>query len=131
MAEEKNPIDLVEESFQGILDAFGDFETLRDSLYKAQSDSDLALAEMYHKIEGFNPTHVSQSHYMFLELQSILRKRRNVKGAASMIRAINDSMNLDAVKKTKVKAKNRHNEIMNQLKAVNKKAEKIIKKPKK
>lgn len=131
MADEKKPIDLVDESYKAVIDAYASFEKVRDQLHKEQSQSDLALAEMYHIIEGFDPTHVSQSHYLFLELQKILRRRREVKGAVAMMRAISDSMNFSSVEKTQKRAKKRHDDIMSQLKSTNKKAEKIIEEQKK
>lgn len=71
---------------------FNELDKLRQLKSKEQSDCDIAVSSLYHKIEGINIKHVSQSHALIKELKVLLIKRRENKLEVAILRTVCDSL---------------------------------------
>jgi len=71
---------------------FEALEQLNNNTHKELSDIDKQLANWYHKVEGTEITHVSQSHKLLKEVQPILKRRRELKIETLTLRSTCDSL---------------------------------------
>jgi hypothetical protein len=62
-------------------------------LSKKQSEYDLQISELYHKIETAN-FNACEGYYFSKQLQEILRKRRTIKNELVRLNSLRDTLNL-------------------------------------
>ncbi len=84
-----NPINSKIENF---LKEFDELETLNAAIMKEQSEIDKTLSTFYHKVEGKEIKHVSESHNLIKELKVILNRRRENKLEGLLLRSTCDAL---------------------------------------
>lgn len=97
---------------------YDEIEKLTQNSYKSQADVDKELSIWYHKVEGFTPTHVSQSHALLKEVKDILERRRAIKLEVNLLKLTCDNV---GIKITQLKSKLKttvvkHNQLLEDLK---------------
>ena len=116
-----------------IQDVLGDFfdnydklEKLSECKHTELSNVDIELSNFYHTIEEIHLSHNTQGHNLILELQDILRRRRQLKRETILIRSFIDNTQ-QAIKTAKsrgIKILDKHTKLMNNLKNSSRKFEK-------
>lgn len=106
------------EKFDDVFKISNDILSLLQNKINELSEIDKELSGIYHKIEGYEITHVSQSHKFVKELKSVLIKRRTLKLETRLLQTFNDNLK-DKIKTTQVKYKeilNDHENLKNEIK---------------
>lgn len=111
-------MNLIENTIQGFLKQFDEIEKLNNQKNAERSNIDKQISSWYHKIEGIEITHVSQSHRLIKELKPLLEKRRDLKTESMMLRHICDSLrnNIEKIKKNNQAILNKKNEVIEEIK---------------
>ena len=77
---------------------FDELEALNNAVIKEMSEIDKAVSSWYHKVEGLNIKHVSESHRLIKELKPILDRRRDNKLESMVLRSTCDTLRATIVK---------------------------------
>lgn len=93
-----------------------------ENMYKATTDEqskiDLELSNWYHTVEGFDITHISQSHKLIKQVKEILGRRRRNKLEMIMLRSTCDSLKttFESLKMKLEKHKTKNAEVIQEIK---------------
>ena len=71
---------------------FDELEKLNASTNQEHSDIDKAISSWYHRVEGLEITHVSQSHRLIKEIKPLLERRRDIKIESALLRSTCDTL---------------------------------------
>jgi hypothetical protein len=74
------------------LKQFDELEKLNANVSQEHSDIDKAISSWYHKVEGLEITHVSQSHRLIKEIKPLLERRRDIKIESMLLRSTCDTL---------------------------------------
>lgn len=97
---------------------FEALEVINLNSHKELGDADKQIANWYHRVEGTTITHVSQSHKLMKEIQTLLIKRRDLKAETISLRSTCDSLRAVMVKVKENYTNNikRHKEVLEEAK---------------
>lgn len=110
-----NKIALIIENF---LLQFDELEKLNEAITKENSEIDKAISSFYHRVEGIEITHVSQSHKLIKELKPLLSRRREIKIETILLRSTCDTLR-DKIKTLKITQKTqliKNDEVLKEIK---------------
>lgn len=96
---------------------FEEIKQLATEKRTEMTNIDREWSSVYHKLEGIEITHISQSHKLVKEMKDVLERRRKVKVEDSMLRSIVDQLGGqmgNAQKKTKEILK-KHAEVVEEI----------------
>jgi len=80
------------EKIEIFLKQFDELETLNQQSLKERSDVDKLISNWYHKLEGLQITHISQSHKLIKEIKPLLERRRDIKLEGLLLTSICDTL---------------------------------------
>lgn len=97
------------------------FESLENNLTvvtKELSEIDKKISDWYHRVEGTDIKHVSESHRLLKEIKPLLGRRRNVKIESAILRSTCDSLrsNIIKLKESHKTQMTKHNEVLQEIK---------------
>lgn len=82
------------------LKQFDELEELTETSRKNCSEVDLKISAWYHKVEGIEIKHISESHNLLKEVKELLKKRRQAKIEYHVVKVTTDLLR-DRVKNVK------------------------------
>lgn len=108
----------IHKKVSNFLEAFDEIKQLANEKRNASAEAERELSSMYHKIEGIEITHISQSHNLIKELKVVLAKRRDLKVEDSMLRSVVDQLSgsMGNVNKKHKAILLKHSEIVEEIK---------------
>jgi predicted transcriptional regulator len=108
----------IEEETNKFFKQFQKLIEMRELSLVTLSDTDTKLSSLYHKIEGIEITHISQSHNLIKELKSVLTERRLAKKNCMLSQSVVDTMKrqIESAKKQRTNILNRHQALEDEIK---------------
>jgi hypothetical protein len=105
------------------LKQFQEISELKNKKAKEQSECDLAISDLYHKIEGTVIKHVCESHAFIKELKILLTKRRQIKLDNIILQSVCDSLktNIESLRVSLPKVIKKHDEVLTEILELGKK----------
>jgi len=107
----------VKTQVRNFLIQFQELSALKNEKIKEQSECDLAISELYHKIEGIKIKHVCESHALIKELKVLLKKRRDNKIESIILQSVCDTLqtSINSLKLSIPKAIKKHEEVLTEI----------------
>ena len=110
-------MNLVATKISEFVNLYDELAVLLTENQKEMSQVDTDLSKLYHKIEGVEIKHVSESHALIKELKAVLNKRREIKFNYIQLSAVAEVLKgpMGKFKSLQVEKLDKHNKIIEKL----------------
>lgn len=110
-------MNLIDDKINKLISQYDELEALLKESQKEMSQIDIDLSKLYHKIEGIEIKHVSESHALIKELKVILSKRREIKLNNILLITVSDYLKspMNKFKQAKNDKLDKHTKVIDKL----------------